>query len=549
MRGQKRYSPPEVNRNVNGCPASLLIRVEWSMRSSYGCICLVFFVLSAFFFIQLAGAEGSPVHSGYEVWHGELTDKASGLAISDDGSTVAAGSEDGAIYVTDGSGNLLWAYNNMRISAPGAPPANGGDKWVSVAVSGNGRYIVAGIRDLGQSHSTYSASPKILFFDRGGRMLWNYSASSVQDVGITADGGMAAAIAEYRVVSFNRDGSLIWRLTRSSGDGAIAVSRDGSFIAWTDGYDNAALIDSTGTVVWEEKMKNTLPYSSRKISMGGSAVLVDSNGLFDKTGTRLWNYTGSTQRHDWSGAASSDGNYSVLGEPGGRVSLVGRQGTFLWTKNVSSSDYTTSVAISGDGSVIGVLCGRALTLMTNNGDSIWTAGVAGDPYHIALSEDGQSIVTTSGSTLYFFKKDRGTINPPFTADLKSGIRYDGSSYIGGYVYPKYVTPDNLLLGAVIIGLLAAAGFSFWRVKKYLREHPGTIGFSKWTRYFLICAAVFVVARLLNFSFAGYYSVGIFGTGSLVNNMILIITSILTIGALAGGIISAGAIIAGFFRKK
>lgn len=548
MRGQKQFSPWDVNRNVNGRPAILLIRVEWSMRSSSGCFYLVFFVLSAFFFIHPAGAAGSPAHSGYEVWHGELNDKASDLAISDDGSTVTAGSEDGTIYVTDRSGNLLWAYNNMRISAPGAPPANGGDKWVSVAVSGDGKYIVAGIRDLGQSHNAYSASPKILFFDRGGRMLWNYSASSVQDVGITADGDMASAIAEYRVVSFNRDGSLIWRLTRSSGDGAIAVSRDGSFVAWTDGYDNAALIDSTGTAVWEEKMKNTLPYSSQKISTGGSAVLVDSNGLFDKTG-RLWNYTGSTQRHDWSGAASSDGNYSVLGEPGGRVSLIDRQGTFLWTKNVSSSDYTTNVAISGDGSVIGVLCGRALTLMTNNGDRIWTAEVAGDPYHIALSADGQSIVTTSGSTLYFFKKNRDTINPPFTADLKSGVRYDGTSYIGGYVYPKYVTPDNLLVGVVIIGILAAAGFGFRRMKKYVREHPGTLRFSKWTWYLLISIAVFCGARLLNLFFAGYYSGGIFGTGSPVNNVILIITSILTIGALAGGIISVGAKIIGFFRKK
>jgi hypothetical protein len=517
------------------------------MRSSYCSFSFACFFIVALFCIFPANAANPIYLQNYEIWHGDAIDEMSGIAISNDGNTIAAGSKDGTVYLIDGAGKLLWAYNNRRVSDLYFKPENGGDMWVSVALSSDGNYVVAGIRDV--HANSPSESPTLLFFNRGGNLLWTYSARVVTDVEITDDGSRVAAIADNNVLSFNRDGSRAWKLRRSS-EGAISIEGDGSSVAWTDGFGELALIDNTGTVVWEEKLKNTPPYASEKIIMNGPAILAHSNGLYDNNGRLLWNYTAPSSRSQWSGDLSSNGDYSVIGRSNEGVMIINRQGMILSKKNLTSCEFTPVVAISDDGSVIGSLCGSSLTLMTNNGDSLWTAKVPNYRSHIAISPHGDSIVTTSLSTIYYFKKVRETTVPPITADLKSNIRYDTSSYLGEYVYPTYVTADNLVIGAIVLVVLGIVGFSFWHLRKYVRGKKLTSRITGWKKYLLISIVVLVIAMLVNFLVNGYYrNFYIFSYSNPLRSLVLITTFILEICSVVIIVISAVALVVGFIRKK
>jgi hypothetical protein len=504
------------------------------MRYCFGDFFVVLFFGLAFFYGFPHVAAETAVFSNYEIWNGEISDEINDIAISDDGHYIAAGSKDGTIYMIDQSGKLLWAYNNMRISSLGWKPDNGGDKWVSVSISGDGNYVAAGIWDLYRRGSDFSAiSPKILFFDCTGKMLWTYPVSSVQDIGISSDGNIVAANADNRVLAFNRDGSLIWKIRSADSGGSISVSRNGSFIARTDDYEKISLVDSTGTIVWQEKVKNPFRYLFGKISKDGSVILVEGNGLFDKNGSLLWN-NNELAASRWYGDLSSDGEYVVLGSDNG-VMLTNRQGTILWTNNFTSSS-PRIVAISDDGSVIGALPngvhlhGEGLSLITNSGEIIWTADVSGYQGHMAISADGEYITTASRDTLYLFKKDRNMTNPPFSADLKSNVRYDWTSYLGEYLTSKYCTLDNLLIGLILIGFLSGIGYGLWRFKRYMDKKFHDDRFLKAMKYLVSGILIFVIAWLLESFLSHNYSnnIPLIMVGSPINSLLVIFSGIIVV---------------------
>jgi WD40 repeat protein len=111
--------------------------------------------------------------SGNLLWDLYTGSEIRDIAISWDGSSIAAGNLGGQVFLIDGEGKKLWAY-----------PAG---SWIdSVSLSGDGSLIAAGGTDR-----------KVYLFDREGRQVWNYTTGGmVKSVAISADGSGLAAAAD-----------------------------------------------------------------------------------------------------------------------------------------------------------------------------------------------------------------------------------------------------------------------------------------------------------------------------------------------------------------
>jgi WD40 repeat protein len=117
--------------------------------------------------------------SGNLLWKFYTGDEIRDIAVSGDGSSVAAGNQGGRLVLLDRDGNLVWSFT--------------GGNWINaVSVSGDGALVAAGGIDR-----------KIYLFDRSGRQIFSYTAGSiVNGVAISSDGTALAAGADM-VYYFN----------------------------------------------------------------------------------------------------------------------------------------------------------------------------------------------------------------------------------------------------------------------------------------------------------------------------------------------------------
>jgi WD40 repeat protein len=526
----------------------------------YACCLIIFFMI----FLPAGAATIPLAHSDFEIWNGQLTDRIYDLAISDDGHYVAVGSRDGTVSLVDQSGKLLWAYNNMKANGLLGSPDYGGDKWASVALSSDGGYVAAGIWDNEEG----AESPKIIFFDRAGNLLWTYNARNVADVAITPDGKKVAVVADNKAILLNNDGSVVWEYSDLNSGDSVSISGDGSQVAWTGDANSARVLDADGSLVWEKNLGSGIGGGAGHVygdlSADGMAFLVVQSGapdadaaLFGNEGNLLWSHTEPDSSMNY-GKLSSDGEYSVLGMKN-IVSLFDRKGAVIWTENfsagsISGNSYSNSyiVDISRDGSLVaaaakGYGVGRdTLVLMTKSDEILWTAKVPTE--RLAISADGEYIVSAAGNTLYLFKKDRNSTNPPYTIDLKSGVRYDTKSYVGDYIFSKYLTVTNLVIVVIIVGLLAGIGYGILRLKNYISNKVPDNRYSKIVKYLIVGGVILVVAYFSNAFLSHNYSFQVLAVGSPLNNLLLMISGILIIGTPIVTILYIIADLKGYRRK-
>lgn len=111
--------------------------------------------------------------SGNLLWRFYTGDEIRDIAISEDGSTVAAGNQGGRLLLLDQNGRELWSFTVGN--------------WANaVSLSGDGSLVAAGGIDR-----------KVYLFDRSGRQLFNYTTGGiVQGVAVSSDGSALAAAAD-----------------------------------------------------------------------------------------------------------------------------------------------------------------------------------------------------------------------------------------------------------------------------------------------------------------------------------------------------------------
>lgn len=286
----------------------------------------------------------SGVVSGEEfLWKYDTGEFVESVAISSDGSYIAAGDDDtwggGAVYIFNRSGNLLWTYNTGSIAA--------------VDMNSDGSYIVA-------ATSFRSLSEYLYLFDKNGHLLWK-KAGCWRDTSISPDGNYIVAVAESAdkesgVYLFDKGGSLLWEKSLD-----VLSAAMGNHTVVIGGKKGLSFLDVNGVTLWDYEAKDiesvAISSDENYIVAGGE----DTIYFFDKNGNLLWHY--DKLDSVTAVAINSDGSCIISGSGDGwsarYIHLFDKEGNRLWGYEA----YGIDVAISSDGRYIVV--GYPIRLFNN----------------------------------------------------------------------------------------------------------------------------------------------------------------------------------------
>ena len=142
--------------------------------------------------------------SGFELWN-YTAPGISQVIVSSENSDIVAAS-DYTILSLHPSGNLLWSYYT-------------GSEIRDIAISGDGTLIAAGTQ-----------GGKVFLLDANGNLLWSYTAGNwINAVSLSEDGSLVAAGGiDRKVYLLDRSGRLLWDYTTGGQVESVAISSDGS---------------------------------------------------------------------------------------------------------------------------------------------------------------------------------------------------------------------------------------------------------------------------------------------------------------------------------
>lgn len=131
------------------------------------------------------------------------------VALSDDGSYLAAGSLDRYVYMFSNNGTRLWRYKGER------------------------PFCVTDITSDGSGIVSVSDDGTIFFFNRTGSLLWTYDTESIiRSIKTDSSGDLIVAGSNNsEIYCLNGSGDLIGNYTAKGGVTDVEVSEDGSYIS------------------------------------------------------------------------------------------------------------------------------------------------------------------------------------------------------------------------------------------------------------------------------------------------------------------------------
>ena len=303
----------------------------------------------------------------------------------------------------------------------------GGDV-LSVAISSDGEYIVAG-----------STDDEVYLFDKDSSTpLWSYrTGSDVQSVAISADGKYIVTGSDDAYINFfHKDSSTpLWSYTTGNWVHSVTISADGKYIV-AGSYDNKVYLfdKDSSTPLWSYSTETYV--ESVAISADGEYIVAGSMDdkvyLFDKdSSTPLWNYT--TGDYVRSVAISADGEYIVAGSDDAKVYVFDKDSsTPLWS--YTTDDSLRTVAISADGEYIVIGGGGYKVTLFNKGSStpLWSYTTGNNVKSVAVSADGEYItVGSEDNKIYLFDKDSST--PLWSYSTGGYVRSVAVSAYGEYI--------------------------------------------------------------------------------------------------------------------
>jgi PGF-pre-PGF domain-containing protein len=332
------------------------------------------------------------------------------VAISSDGSYVAAGCEDDRVCLFSRESNTpIWSYTT-------------GSDVHGVAISSDGSYLTA-----------WSLDDKVYMFSRDSSTpLWSFKMGAQgRSIAISSDGAyVVVGTLDNKIHLFSRDSSTpIWTYTAGGPIWSVAISSDGSYIAAVG--CNPKRVDGTlsrdtmylfsrfsSTPLWS--YSSYYPLSRVAISSDGSYIAVGGSGvyLFSRaSSTPLW--INSDYWGVYSISISSDGSYLVAGTqthpngiPWGHVVLFSRlDNSPLWVFKTVSHVY--SVAISSDGSHVAAGSGDLNAYLFSRASNIplWIHATDSSA-RVAISSDGSYIAVGSYLKMSLLEKELRANNPP-----------------------------------------------------------------------------------------------------------------------------------------
>lgn len=285
-----------------------------------------------------------------------------------------------ALALTAGSAPLAWTYKTGNYS------------W-AVAVSDDGRYVIAGSDDM----RTY-------FFDSrsgDGRPLWSHAAKGyVRQVAISGNGTYAASGgADGNVFFFrsNESGNSLWSFRADSSIYALAMSNDGDYL----------VAGSQRGTVYIFKTDQTNPLTKQYAIQGGvlALSLSESRALVATSADGdlyFFAEVSSSSGYNWIFenytslprlAISSDASYIVAGGSDGYLYLFKRSGELVDHKRVGGAVSALSMSSTTGRIVAGTTSGNLFLYRIKNGLDLLSSLATGRPItSTAISESGDRIL-------------------------------------------------------------------------------------------------------------------------------------------------------------
>jgi WD40 repeat protein len=262
------------------------------------------------------------------------------LDMSADGSRIAVGSQtpDSGVYLLSGSGKILWVHQSD------------GD-FPQIGISDDGSIIVAPSTD--GRISTYTAN---------GTLVSSYDSGSVPSgVVMSGSGSPNIIIVSTGILSLSANGERVGNFSDNAYEKVVALSRDGSTVAYETQDDTLYVLDNNGKVLWNVLHQEEL--DSLALSDDGSILVGGSNSdqricVWNRSGTRLWAF--DTGQDIDRVAISGDGRYiaaaaiqSASWHKDGYQSyyIFSQNGTLLLNRTYAFRDIDTifDLAMSRDG--------------------------------------------------------------------------------------------------------------------------------------------------------------------------------------------------------
>lgn len=293
--------------------------------------------------MAVALANGSEVYAlndqGNTLWSHNLSHQISSIAISSDGMYIAAGGfqiapgpagiyDNGIVYLFNSGGKLLWSLN-----------AGDGNPVFKVAISSDGSVVAAD----GESSVMYidAATQEV---------LWSEGTDGYTGVAMSADGSLVVMPSQLgSIAAFNAQGALLWSSPIVGSDDNIAISSDGSHV-WVgeaeSGYNGTlSLFTVQGKLVWQREIYSP----ALSIQTGGNlTAFVSTNWgglLYGGDGALLANLTSSapTGSAEECNPLPSFWYWSTNQAP---VAFLDTQGKVVSSYNPDG--FTTTAALSSD---------------------------------------------------------------------------------------------------------------------------------------------------------------------------------------------------------
>ncbi|MGC9360813.1 MAG: PQQ-binding-like beta-propeller repeat protein [Anaerolineae bacterium] len=250
----------------------------------------------------------------------------------------------------------------------------------------------------------------------------------------------------------NAEGHVFWDYTADNSILSIAASADNSLIAVGSRDNNLYIFDIDGNLLWQYTADNSM--AGVDISDDGSLIAAASQDrhvrLFSRDGELLWEFRGPRGFIDC--AITGDGEYVVAVSYEAReMTLLTRDGTELWTKNLVMPLYC--VDIYGSGDTVRPVVGTGdsqIRILNKDGDQLLAVQLDAYVRDVAVSANGAriaaaleygSIVYVNGATGQVIW--RHETQRPGTGDRSRGIGMsaDGQVVMAGVSYGDVLVFD------------------------------------------------------------------------------------------------------------
>ncbi len=268
------------------------------------------------------------------------------VAISADGTKLAATMAPGGIYISTNSGNSWRQCANAPVSTY---------RWSSIACSADGSKLVA----TSDSHAPVAAFPGWVYISTSSGANWAQASApgGIMNwaTSVAAANGAKMTVADYMLGSFytSTNSGMNWYSNNAPAKGwtRLAASADGVWLAaivhgggiyTSTNFGTALVSNNVGSKNWSSIAASGDGMKLAAVVYGGG-IYISTNAGTD------WIQTTAPVRNWVAVASSTDGSRLGAAVSSGGIYLSTNSGS-VWTQTSAPSTNWTSIAVSADGS-------------------------------------------------------------------------------------------------------------------------------------------------------------------------------------------------------